>query len=162
MSFVSLKDLARNYAAVLPIVGRFGTAEGSKDSSADPEKVSVRSPTQSDAGKTVVTLLRKTLLPYFWSVSHPQSLRQLFSPQRLSPENSLVGEATATGVVPTQDFLPLFHPVLNIACAFVYLDHFPGRETRILHDESDPGAEFHMSAVVCSNAKKAPKIRGLL
>jgi len=55
----------------------------------------------------------------------------------------LVGcESTATRLVPTQRGLPLFDPVLNVAASVVHLNHFPGRQLGIDHDESDPGKEF--------------------
>src|SRR5271157_2855282 len=44
---------------------RFCTREGRRDTSADPEKVSVWSPTPPDGGKTVVTLMKRCLLSSF-------------------------------------------------------------------------------------------------
>jgi len=44
---------------------RFGTFEGSRDSSAGPEKVSVVDPAPPRGGKTVVTLMKKPLFSCF-------------------------------------------------------------------------------------------------
>ena len=52
------------------------------------------------------------------------------------------GESMATRLVPAQRVLPLFDPVLNVATTVVHLDHLPGRELGIGHDESDPREEF--------------------
>ncbi len=35
-----------------------------------------------------------------------------------------------------------FDPVLNIAASVLHLDHFPGREHGLGHDEPDPWEEF--------------------
>jgi hypothetical protein len=52
------------------------------------------------------------------------------------------GEAPPTGLVPAKLILPLFDSVLNIAASVVRLDHFPGKEPGIGHDEPDSWEEF--------------------
>jgi hypothetical protein len=44
---------------------RFDTREGYRNTLADPERVSVGSPTRPDRGKTVVTLMTRPFCPFF-------------------------------------------------------------------------------------------------
>ena len=48
----------------------------------------------------------------------------------------------ATGLLPAQGFLPFSDPVLNSPTTVVHLDHLPGSELGIGHNESDPWEEL--------------------
>ncbi len=48
----------------------------------------------------------------------------------------------ATGLFPAQGVLPFSDPVLNSPTTVVHLNHFPGRELGIGHNEPDPWGEF--------------------
>ena len=51
-------------------------------------------------------------------------------------------ETVATGLIPAERILPLFDPVLNNVASIIYLDHFPGRQLGIGHNEPYPREEF--------------------